>query len=91
MQSLAAFVRQRDSGGALSPAELDKRAREVVDAIDAETGSRTAHAARVQRLYALGQDIQNARIGGARDVTVHKIVQYLMYIIARNYGLGFAR
>ena len=85
------FVRQRDSGGALSPAELDRRARAVVDAIDAETGSRTAHAARVQRLYALGQDIQNARAGKARDVTVHQIIVFLMHVLARNYGLGFAR
>lgn len=85
------FVRTRDGGGALSPLEMDQRARAVIDAIDAETGTRKAHAERVQRLYALGCDIQRACAGKARDVTVHKIVAFLMHVIARNYGLGFAR
>lgn len=71
-------------------AEMWQRAKDVVDAIDAETGVRTARNARAERLYQLGRDIQEAKRGGAKDITVHGIVTFLMRVLAQSYGFNLA-
>lgn len=85
---LTHFLRERFPNNDLSPAEINERAREIIDAIDAETGNRTAHAARVTQIYQTARLIQRARHGGARAVTAHKVVALLMLVLARSYGIG---
>jgi hypothetical protein len=87
MQRIAALLRGIRSldTNAPSPVELNQRAREVVDAIDNETGQRTAHSQRVARLYSVARDIQHARAAGAKDITVHEIVKFLGDVFARTY------
>lgn len=90
MQPLTQFVRDR-LGDEMSAAEINRRARAVVEAIDAETGNRHAHSARVGQLYHVARQIQHAHNAKAQLVTVHKIIVFLMAVIASSYGLGRAR
>jgi hypothetical protein len=69
----------------MTPLEVNRRAREVVDAIDNETGSRTAHSQRVAQLYAVARQIQHAAEAGAKDMTAHAIVRFLADVCVRSY------
>lgn len=88
MQTLSQFLRDRLPPNDIEPAELNRRAREVWDAISEETDDKTRNTERVSRLYAMCRDIQQARRSGARDVTVHRIVALLMLTLARAYWIG---
>jgi DNA-directed RNA polymerase specialized sigma subunit len=85
MQRIAAFLRDDSAALPMSARELDRRAREVVGAIDNETGSRTAHAQRVARLYNIARDIQNACEAGCGADTARKIIGFLSTVLMRSY------
>jgi hypothetical protein len=86
MQRLTAFLRKQSPDvDPLAPVELNRMARRVVDAIDGETGSRTAHSQRVARLYAVARDIQHAAESGCKEMTTYKIVAFLMAVLTRSY------
>jgi hypothetical protein len=69
----------------MSPADINDRARAVIDAIDNETGTRTAHSQRVARLYSIARDIQHACEAGCGEVTAYKMINFLMTVFARSY------
>jgi hypothetical protein len=69
----------------MAPVDLNRRARDIVDAIDGETGSRTAHSQRVARLYAVARDIQHAAESGCKELTTYRIIAYLATVCARSY------
>jgi hypothetical protein len=90
MESTAAFLRDRlrsliPTFDPMAPAELNQRAREVIENIDAETCTRTAHSQRVARLYAMARDIQHAKEAGAGEMTVYRIVSFLFDVLKRSY------
>jgi hypothetical protein len=89
MQRAASFLRDRfhraQGAQSLSPADLNRRAREIVDDIDNETGNRTAHSQRVARLYAVARDIQHAAEAGAKEMSAYRIVAFLADVCLRSY------
>lgn len=88
MPTIAVSV--REAPAEMNRSEMWRRAKDVVDAIDHETGTRTARSQRVERLYRLGLDIQEAKRGGAKDITVHGIIKFLMRVLAQSYGFNMA-
>jgi hypothetical protein len=90
MESTAAFLRDRlrsliPTFDPMAPAELNQRARTVIENIDAETGNRTAHSQRVARLYSIARDIQHTKEAGAGEMTVYRIVSFLFDVLKRSY------
>ena len=91
MQQLTEFIRERTGPAIFSPWELNQMARGIVDAIDAETGSRKQHAERVARLYAVLRDVQHAAEGEAKDMTVHRLVETVAKVWANAFYVGVYR
>jgi hypothetical protein len=90
MQNRAGNLRERlqaqtQAPQPLSAAELNRRAHEVIAAIDADTGSRTAHAQRVAQLYAVARMIQRAAEAKCGEVTAYGILKFLGTVFARSF------
>lgn len=90
MQRAADFIRERLRSlippfDPMSPAELNRRAREVVDAIDDETGDRTSHAQRVAQIYGVARQIQRAGEKQCGEMTVYRIIAFLFEVCKRSY------
>jgi hypothetical protein len=86
MQRIAARVRDLvPTLDPMSPADINDRARAVIDAIDNETGTRTAHSQRVARLYSIARDIQHACEAGCSETTAYRIVSFLADVFVRSY------
>lgn len=87
MQQTAGFLRRLRSliPTPMTPAELDRRARKVVEDIDAETGSRTAHSQRVAQLYGVARQIQHAAEGKCSEMTTYRLVAFLAEVCKRSY------
>jgi hypothetical protein len=86
METLSQFIRDRYQGE-MSSAEMNRRAREVWNDISADVGETDVkHSQRITRLYDMGRDIQYARARGAHVATAHRIISFLMLVLAQSYG-----
>ena len=89
---VADCVRARIEPGPMGWDEMQRRALAVWRSIDSASGvPKRETRAKASRLLHVARDIQQAKSLGARLHVVHSVIQYLMAVIARSYGLGFAR
>jgi hypothetical protein len=88
MTLLARFLDRSQQPAVFGPAELNRRARAVVEKIDAETGDRRNQSARIARLYAVFRDIQQAGDRKAFDVTVWEYVKAIGAVVANRFYMG---